>query len=322
MVDGESAAVEALAEPGIVDPSFGETTRIVEALARTRPDHVRFLRRSFAAREPLLMAATERNAEAIMAIVGEENLLDFCDDYHFMCDQFMEEEIFFRRNGCYRLSRFEDALEQVYANAPYMTRYQHFIILTHVAWENHARALWHFEHCFLTGLAPGSQHLEIGPGHGLLLHLAAVSPNVAGVTGWDVSQASIDQAGASLTALGSAGRATLAVRDLFAADDGQRFDSATLSEILEHLEDPVAALRATARRLRPGGRIWVNVPVNSPAPDHIYLFRTPEEVVAAVREAGLEPLDTAFFPMTGQSLERARKMKLTITAVVTAQLPA
>jgi len=58
----------------------------------------------------------------------------------------------------------------------------------------------------------------------------------------------------------------------------------------------VAALKATARRLRPGGRLWVNVPINSPAPDHIYLFRTPEEAVDAVQAAGFEVSETAFFP--------------------------
>jgi 2-polyprenyl-3-methyl-5-hydroxy-6-metoxy-1,4-benzoquinol methylase len=306
----------------IVGPEFPNTARIVGALADARPDHARFLRQSFTARDAGLMAATERNATAILRIIGEGRLPAYCDDYHFMCDQFMEEEIFFRRNDRYRLDRFEDALAQVYANAPYMTRYQHFIILTHVAWENHARALWHFEQRYLPGLRPGSEHVEIGPGHGLLMHLASISPGVSSVTGWDVSQASIDQAGASLAALGDTNRATLAVRDLFAEDDGQRFDSATLSEILEHLEDPVAALKATARRLRPGGRLWINVPVNSPAPDHIYLYRTPEEVVVAVEDAGLKPLDTAFYPMTGQSLERAKKLKLTVTAVVTAERPA
>ena len=236
----------------------------------------------------------------------------------------MEEEIYFRRFDRYRLTNFSDALAEVYSQSEFMSRYMNFLLLSHVLWDNHARAMAHFEDRYLRDLPPGSEHLEIGPGHGLLLHLAAAAPSVSGVTGWDISQTSIDQATGCLRALGDTGRVRLVIRDLFEAPaderDEPRFASAALSEILEHLEDPVAALRATARRLRPGGRLWVNVPVNSPAPDHIYLFRTPEEAVDAVEAAGFEVSETAFFPMTGHSIERARKRKLTITTVISARL--
>jgi 2-polyprenyl-3-methyl-5-hydroxy-6-metoxy-1,4-benzoquinol methylase len=308
----------------IVSAEHPRTAAIVEALLGVWPEHARFLEQSFASRDAPLMAATERHADAIVAIVGDgARLVSFCEDYRFLCDRLMEEEIFFRRHDRYRLQRFEDALTEVYSNGPFMARYMNFLLLSHVVWANHARAMAHFDDRYLRGLPPGADHLEIGPGHGLLLHLAAGAPNVASVTGWDISDTSIAQAAACLSALGDAGRVTLAKRDLFDTDDDadpRRFDSAALSEILEHLEDPVAALRATARRLRPGGRLWINVPVNSPAPDHIYLFRTPEEVVSVVEAAGFTPLETAFFPMTGQTLERARKRLLTISVVVTAEL--
>ncbi len=91
--------------------------------------------------------------------------------------------------------------------------------------------------------------------------------------------------------------------------DGRRFGSVVLSEILEHLEDPVGALRAAAAWMRPGAWLWVNVPVNSPAPDHIFLLRTPEEAVELVRTAGFTPVDTAFYPMTGRTLDEARTGK-------------
>ncbi len=93
-----------------------------------------------------------------------------------------------------------------------------------------------------------------------------------------------------------------------------------MSEILEHLEDPVGALRAAAAWMRPGGWLWINVPVNSPAPDHIFLLRTPEEAVELVRAAGFTPVDTAFYPMTGRTLDETRRENLTISVIVTARL--
>ncbi|MDA8259962.1 MAG: class I SAM-dependent methyltransferase [Betaproteobacteria bacterium] len=42
--------------------------------------------------------------------------------------------------------------------------------------------------------------------------------------------------------------------------ESESFDEITLSHVLEHLHDPVGALRETFRILRPGGRIWLTVP--------------------------------------------------------------
>jgi hypothetical protein len=81
-------------------------------------------------------------------------------------------------------------------------------------------------------------------------------------------------------------------------------------------------LRGLRQHLAPRGRLFVNVPVNSPAPDHIYLLRTPEEAVEMVRSSGYDVLDHRFFPMTGHTEAKARKNKLTISCVIVATVPA
>ena len=224
-------------------------------------------------------------------IGGPEALPEICADYHFLCDRFLEEELYFRRNGSYRLSRFEDALAEVYANsaghgALHELRAAH---PRHVG-QSCPGALSHFESVYLPSLPPNARHLEIGPGHGLLLHLASQAPAVASATGWDVSETSIDHARRCLAAMGGSRPVDLVRQDLLdARPGGQRFDSIVLSEVLEHLEDPRGALQAVAEHhASPGARLWVNVPVNSPAPDHIYLLRTPEAAVELVRSAGFE----------------------------------
>ena len=90
------------------------------------------------------------------------------------------------------------------------------------------------------------------------------------------------------------------------------------SEVLEHLEDPAAALDVLGKLLAPGGRIFINVPANSPAPDHIYLFRNPEELVQMMEGLGFRVLQTFFAPITGATMERARRQELTISCVVIA----
>ena len=302
--------------------AYPSVARLTNAVLEAWPDHARFLDQSFASRDADLMAATERHAAIILRIVGDPAALpEFCADYRFLCDCLMEEELHFRRTGNYRLSRFEDAVAEVYSNRPFMRRYMNFLLLSHVVWDNHARALSHFETLYLPSLPSGARHLEIGPGHGLLLHLACAAPAVAQATAWDVSQTSIDFARECLAAASGADRAELVLQDLFDAPASDaRFDSVVMAEVLEHLEDPLAALKSVARHMAPGGRLWIHVPINSPAPDHLYLLRSPEEAVELVSAAGFEPLDTAFFPMTGATLERARKRALTISAVIDARL--
>jgi 2-polyprenyl-3-methyl-5-hydroxy-6-metoxy-1,4-benzoquinol methylase len=305
---------------------FPHLARIAAELVAVWPEHERYLEQSFAGRDGALLRSSNHRAEIILRIVGATYGLDrYCRDYRFMCDKFLEEEVYFRRHGRYRLSRFEDALAEVYSNRELMDRYLNFILLTHVLWDNHARAMAHFESQYLSSLPAGTDHLEIGPGHGLLLHFASLAPAVASITGWDVSQTSIDRARHCLAALGEKRPVDLVLRDLFAAPDAadgrRRFGSVVLSEVLEHLENPVAALKGVARHMKPGAFLWIHVPINSPAPDHIYLLRTPEEAVELARSGGFVPTDWAFYPMTGQTLERARKRSLTISAVVTARLP-
>jgi 2-polyprenyl-3-methyl-5-hydroxy-6-metoxy-1,4-benzoquinol methylase len=305
---------------------YPDIARIATALIGVWPEHARFLEQSFTSRDEGLMRSTEHHAEMILRIIGSQpSLIKNCGDYRFLCAKLMDEEIYFRRNGSYRLARFEDALTEVYSNREFMGRYMNFLLLSHVLWDNHARAMAHFEDRYLSMLPNGTDHLEVGPGHGLLLHFACNAPNVSSVTGWDVSQTSIDQARCCLEAMGERRQVTLMMQNLFdaspTANNGKRFGSVVLAEVLEHLEDPVAALKAMSRHMHPGAFLWIHVPINSPAPDHIYLLRTPEEAVELVQAGGFEPVDSAFFPMTGQTMERARRRELTISVIITARLP-
>ena len=105
--------------------------------------------------------------------------------------------------------------------------------------------------------------------------------------------------------------------DLFAAPNGS-FRSIVFSEVLEHLENPRHALGILHGLLEEGGRIFINAPVNSPAPDHIFLFSHPEEIVQLVEDSGFTVVKTLFAPATGATLERARKRKLSISTAVIA----
>ena len=105
--------------------------------------------------------------------------------------------------------------------------------------------------------APGERVLEAGCGVGAqTLELARRSP-AARFVSIDISAASLAQAQAATQRAGL-GNVEFQRADLFALPFAPAsFDAVFLCFVLEHLPDPVAALRAVATSVRPGGRIVV-----------------------------------------------------------------
>jgi len=300
---------------------------VARTLARWR-EHAGYIAKSLEGRDAGVTAVSEEVARIalILGAAMEGGVDGMIDDYRFLCETIMlPEELHFRRHGTYRLSSFAEAERECYANPDFMNRYMNGVLVSAVMWSNHAHAFASYVNDYLPRLPAGAAHLEIGPGHGLFLYFAARREGVGRVEGWDVSPTSIANTRAALTIMGAERSVTLKLGNLFdaaAEARGDSFDSIVMSEILEHLEDPVAAMRAACRHLKPGGYLWVNVPANSPAPDHIFLVNGMEHAQSLVTDAGLEIVDSVAFPMSGTSLEKAMKRKLTISCVVLARKPA
>jgi 2-polyprenyl-3-methyl-5-hydroxy-6-metoxy-1,4-benzoquinol methylase len=281
------------------------------------PAHRKYLEARLSKASPKSFAMLEDLAKQISAL-GGSRLPDICDNYDFICKIVREEEIFFRRHGRYRLQNFADASRLVYSDAEYMGKYMDGLLLTQIYWSNHSASYQFYKEVFLGNAPTSYDYLEIGPGHGLLIYQAISDERSGTVTGWDLSQASIDHTREALKMLGLRDKQpTLVLQDLYAVDDNStKFDCITFSEVLEHLEDPKAALIKLWSLLNVGGRLFVNVPINSPAPDHLYLLRSPEEAIDAVKSAGYEIEHAEFYPMTNHTMDQARKHKLTISACI------
>jgi 2-polyprenyl-3-methyl-5-hydroxy-6-metoxy-1,4-benzoquinol methylase len=299
-------------------PSFDT---ILGSVIEAWPEHETFLRSGIVRYLPETLAALERISERILALIGGE-LDRHVGNYRWMCEQFFREEVYFRRHGYYRLSSFAEAEHEVYSNPNFMTRYMDGLLLSQVLWSNHANGAAFFIDRFLPEIATPFDCLEIGPGHGLFAGFAASHPLCRRMTGWDVSPTSLEHTRASLVRMGIDRPIDLVLRDVLRAElSGPEFDVAVISEVLEHLEEPDRALATLFDVLRPGGRILANLPINSPAPDHIYLLRTPAAVEDLVKSAGFEIETTECFPMTGYDLPTAMQRALTVSCLVVARRP-
>jgi 2-polyprenyl-3-methyl-5-hydroxy-6-metoxy-1,4-benzoquinol methylase len=300
---------------------FPHLSAIAAAALRAWPDHEKFIRASLGSGDRGFMSRLERVATDVVALAGDD-LDTFAQDYRWMCQVFREEQFYFRRHGKYRRATIAEAIRDIYGNAPYMARYVNGILLTQVLWQNHAQAIDIYRDKFLPGNREGYEHLEVGPGHGLFLVSAARDPRCASLTAWDVSRSSLESTRRALQKMNVVRPVAMKEAEICSVDPApDEFDSITCSEVLEHTELPHRALDNIFRALRSGGQLFLNIPVNSPAPDHIYLWREPAEIHSMVAKLGFTVEEFMTLPPTGQTLEEALKHGFDISCVIIASKP-
>lgn len=296
------------------------TRRVVEAVLADWPDHLRYVRKSLAARDAAQLETTERLAAAALALAGDR-LETIAAHYRWTCDRLREEELHFHRAGEYRLKTFAEAAAEVYDDPVYMEKYMDGLLFSQVLWFNHAASCDFFLRETPALLGTGGRYLEIGPGHGLMMAVALADFGLARATAWDLSAVSVEQTRAALGLMGFEG-ADFAVRDIMTVrPGGETYDLVVLSEILEHLEEPHAAMAQIRHLVEPErGLVFVNVPINSPSPDHLHLMRTPDDARALLREAGFEIVREAFFATQGAQLDRALRNRVSVSACMLGRL--
>ena len=137
--------------------------------------------------------------------------------------------------------------------------------------------------------------LDVGFGDGSFLRFMREA-------GWDVAGLEVDDA--AVAAARSTGIDAESGTLEHAPYAPESFDAVTLSHVIEHVHDPVAALQACARVLRPSGVLWLATPnLDSPGhrrfgrdwfgldpPRHLVLFGV-DSVDRALGKAGFGEVD-------------------------------
>ena len=174
-------------------------------------------------------------------------------------------------------------------------------------WPNHV-AMARF---FRASLPPGrrSRYLEVGPGHGFLLLAALDVGSFDECLAIDLSAASIEQTRSVISHFRPDAALRLEERDFLEADDLEpgTFDTIVMGEVLEHVERPEAFLSRIAELATDGAFIFITTCINAPAVDHIYLWRTTDELEAMIVAAGLDIVEPLRLPYEGKTLEQSRR---------------
>lgn len=229
----------------------------------------------------------------------------------------MRRQARFEKDLAYPAKTYEEAAQEVYFNDDHMMGvYLPGLLLSHFLWPHHYRQLQFFDAAFVApmGVAGGDRFVEVGVGTGLYSRrLLQALPEATG-HGLDISPSSQAYANRHMSAFGLGDRYQVHLRDV--ADEAEASTPWLVCvEVLEHLEDPVAFLKTLRRTLAPGGRAFITAALDSANADHIYLYRTSEQVQAHLEAAGFA-LEQAFLGAAYRPVQAGAPVPLAAAFVV------
>jgi len=219
--------------------------------------------------------------------------------------------------GKYVSQNYDDVREAVYDNTDEMTDMMFGLVCSQFGWPNHFRLWCFFEDNFLAKLSNIKQVLEIAPGHGYFgLNLLRRFPE-ARLTGIDISSTSVDMS-RRIAVEFKESAAEYHLQDARHLTDEYQHavDAIICGELLEHVPHPEEIFSSVGKALRPGGLAYVTAAITAAAPDHIYEFETPEQVIAMAEGEGFSIVDQiceGTKPLTSKAKGPPRTLSMILT---------
>lgn len=215
----------------------------------------------------------------------------------------------FDKDGCYINKSYADVAKAVYHSSDYMfDLYLPGILLSQYLWPHHYRQLLFFREKFIPRARqlPARLFFDVGVGTGFYSkEMLWQVPDVSG-RGYDISEHSLAHTTKMLDRWKLSGRYDARRQDILTYSDEILADAIISVEVLEHLEDPPQFLAGLRRMLRPGGIGYITAAINAPNADHIYLYRSGDDVAREIEAAGFSILDRQEFfgyvPRAGESV--------------------
>ncbi len=284
--------------------------RLVEAIVDQYPVHQGFIDQAVGGATP---EEIDRLAGYLRFCMAKGLSLDYlAESYLTILGDTLDEQLYFRDHGTYRHSTFAEVAASVYHDRDYMDRYMYGLAITNFLWPNHVSMSR-----FLRRTLPrdrSGRYLEVGPGHGFLLLSAIEIGAFDDYLAVDLSAASVQQTRTIVENFHPDAPARVEMRDFLEADDltADSFDAIVMGEVLEHVEQPEVFLSRIADLAKDDAYVFITTCINAPAVDHIYLWRTTDELEEMITASGLRIVEPLRLPYEGKSLEESRTLRLPI----------
>jgi 2-polyprenyl-3-methyl-5-hydroxy-6-metoxy-1,4-benzoquinol methylase len=240
---------------------------------------------------------------------------ELVDKYLYKIAFTMEEQKYFFENDYkYRYSTFAES-EHIYKDSRIMDSYAVGLGLSTYLWRVHREVMHYF--CKLltfNKLTGGRGYLEIGCGHGEYFVTAMQKTNFDSYTAVDISETCVamtkDYIRHSLP--NTTKNYEVIHKDIFEYNPAEKFDVVVMGEVLEHVENPSAFLQKIYQLSEENATIFITTAINAPSPDHIYHFRTLQEVIDLFDKEHFVVIDYIAANTNNFSIEKAEKRKVAI----------
>ena len=273
--------------------------------------------------ESFFNAAEKFSIDYIGYLESQEISIEYAvDAYLKMCGNMLKSQIYFMKTGMYPVEQANDAFENVYNNKKVMTSCMIGIGISQLLWPTHYDMFSFFKDTLKESGNMVSSYLEIGPGHGLYLREAMqYLNNDIKIVAVDISSTAIEIVQSIMAYFFKDHTLKITYHNIDMLDLrlSDKYDFVTMGEVLEHVNYPDRLLNRLKEVLASDGRAFISTCVNCPAIDHVYHFKSIDEIRDILDGCGLLIKNERVLPVEDLSAEEIIKEKITINycAIVT-----
>lgn len=252
--------------------------------------------------------------EDALEFYGQEySIEEIAASYNLIVEDTATETKYFVLNGTYRYSSFEETERLVYSNRDYMSKYMIGLAMSGYLWPNHIKMFhWYQE---VLKKVKGNYYLEVGPGHGRYFCESVRNEGFLEYDAIDVSETSVNQTNRYVREFieeKNQERCHVFLQNAYDYKPSKKYDFIVIAEVLEHVENPGRMLEILNNISNDNSYLYVTVPINAPAIDHIFHFKCIEDVESLVISSGFKILDHLYAPGGDMKIDRAIKRKNSI----------
>lgn len=290
--------------------------QILQLIYKKSPLQKKKIEKYISTRNSSFFQEAEEFSKQYMGYLSAQNIpLEYAiDAYQKMCNDMMKSQIYFMNNDKYPIASAELANETVYSNEIVMKLYMIGLAISQFLWSTH----YDMYSCLIKSFKKYSgsikSYLEIGPGHGLFLYKAVELLNSdVKFTAVDISNTSIDITKSMLSFFKpNCNNINYHVTDMLNLTLEEKYDYITMGEVIEHVNFPETLLNKLHDLLNNNGRAFVSTCVNCPAIDHVYHFKTVDEIREMFYRCKFIIEEEIIAPVEDLPFEEIMKRKITI----------
>jgi len=197
-----------------------------------------------------------------------------------LCDDMIQCQAYFLKTGRYpAVNKKATVYENIHNSKSRMKAYMIGLALSLYLWPTHYEMFSFLRSEIKKYSDAVHSYLEIGPGHGLfLMNALNILKNLKRIVAVDISEESIRETQSITKYFLDNKEIEFHVSDILEFVSDEEYDFIVAGEVLEHVEEPHEVLKKIRSLLKDNGLCFISTCANAPAPDHLYHFKTIEEI--------------------------------------------